>query len=223
MAEAILTFAAGFTPRPVTYRTIDFRTNEFRGLRGGDRFEPVEANPMIGLRGALRYTRAPEVLDLELQALSRVWDAGHQNVHVMLPFVRTERELRRCVELVAASGLSSRRGFELWVMAEVPSVLFNLARYARLGIAGISVGSNDLTQLLLGADRDSEALAEVFDDRDPARRGRSAQLIRPPERWASRTSICGQAPSAHPSTRGLASRGMTPLGHAGRRRIRTRA
>jgi pyruvate,water dikinase len=198
MAEAVRAFAAAFSPRPVTYRTIDFRTNEFRGLRGGERFEPVEANPMIGLRGALRYTRDPEVLGLELEALGRVWDDGFENVHVMLPFVRTARELERCVEIVADSALSRRRGFELWVMAEVPSVLFNLARYASLGIAGISIGSNDLTQLLLGADRDSEELAEVFDERDPAVTDYLSQLIPAARALGLKTSICGQAPSVHP-------------------------
>jgi pyruvate,water dikinase len=198
MASAVQTFASAFAPRPVTYRTIDFRTNEFRGLRGGERFEPVEANPMIGLRGALRYTRDPEVFGLELEALGRVWDAGFENVHVMLPFVRTSRELERCVELVDASGLARRRGFELWVMAEVPSVLFNLARYAELGVAGISIGSNDLTQLLLGADRDSEQLAEVFDERDPAVTDYLAELIPAARALGLKTSICGQAPSVHP-------------------------
>ena len=128
MADALSTFADGFAPRPVTYRTIDFRTNEFVGLRGGDRFEPDEANPMIGYRGALRYTREPDVFRLELQALARVWDDGPHNLHLMLPFVRTTRELRRCRELIAESGLLDRAGFELWVMAEVPSVLFNLER-----------------------------------------------------------------------------------------------
>ena len=136
MADALVTFAAGFAPRPVTYRTIDFRTNEFRGLEGGERFEPEESNPMIGYRGALRYTHEPEVFQLELEAVRRVWDDGHANFHVMLPFVRTARELEACRALVAKSGLLARRGFELWVMAEVPSVLFNLERYAALGIAG---------------------------------------------------------------------------------------
>jgi pyruvate,water dikinase len=198
MAAGVEAFAAAFSPRPVTYRTIDFRTNEFRGLRGGERFEPVEANPMIGMRGALRYAREPMVFALELAALSRVWDAGYENVHVMLPFVRTTRELERCMELVEQSGLTRRRGFELWVMAEVPSVLFNLARYAKLGIAGISIGSNDLTQLLLGADRDSEALSEVFDERDPAVTDYLAELIPAARALGLKTSICGQAPSVHP-------------------------
>ena len=198
MVEGLSTFAVGFAPRPITYRTIDFRTNEFSGLRGGERFEPPEANPMIGYRGALRYTREPDIFGLELEAVRRVWDAGQRNLHVMLPFVRTARELRQCRELIAASGLLERPGFELWVMAEVPSVLFNLKEYAALGIAGISIGSNDLTQLLLGADRDNEVLAETFDERDPAVTAYLRELIPHARELGLRTSICGQAPSVHP-------------------------
>ncbi|MGA9860326.1 MAG: phosphoenolpyruvate synthase, partial [Solirubrobacteraceae bacterium] len=198
MAAALTTFAAGFSPRPVTYRTTDFRTNEFRGLRGGAEFEPEEANPMIGYRGALRYTKDPDVFRLELRAISRVWDAGHHNFHVMIPFVRTARELTRCRELIADAGLLARPGFELWVMAEVPSVLFNLERYAALGVAGISIGSNDLTQLLLGADRDSATLADTFDERDPAVTDYLRQLIPRARAAGLQTSICGQAPSVHP-------------------------
>ncbi|MGH2835114.1 MAG: phosphoenolpyruvate synthase [Solirubrobacteraceae bacterium] len=198
MSDALSEFAAAFAPRPVTYRTIDFRTNEFRGLRGGERFEPQESNPMIGYRGALRYTHEPEVFALELDAIRRVWDAGAENFHMMLPFVRTVSELERCRELVAGSGLLDRRGFQLWIMAEVPSVLFNLERYAALGIAGISIGSNDLTQLLLGADRDSELLASTFDERDEAVIAYLSQLIGKARSLGLATSICGQAPSVHP-------------------------
>ena len=198
MADGLTTFAAAFAPRPVTYRTIDFRTNEFRGLRGGERFEPVEANPMIGYRGALRYPHEPDVFRMELGAISRVWDAGHRNLHVMLPFVRSARELARCRALIEASGLLARPGFELWIMAEVPSVLFALPDYARMGVAGISIGSNDLTQLLLGADRDSDLVAEAFDERDPAVRAYLEQLIPAARALGLRTSICGQAPSVHP-------------------------
>ena len=198
MASALDKFANGFAPRPITYRTIDFRTNEFRGLEGGDRFEPEEANPMIGFRGALRYTRDAEVFALELEALKRVWDEGHTNLHVMIPFVRTARELARVRELMAESGLLGRKGFELWVMAEVPSVLFNLERYAQMGVAGISIGSNDLTQLVLGADRDSELVAEVFDERDPAVTEYLSQLIPRARSLGLQTSICGQAPSVYP-------------------------
>ena len=198
MCDALSTFAGTFAPRPVTYRTIDFRTNEFRGLRGGEDYEPAESNPMIGYRGALRYTREPDVFRLELEAIARVWDTGHQNLHVMLPFVRTTRELSCCRELMAESGLLDRPGFELWVMAEVPSVLFNLPDYAELGIAGISIGSNDLTQLLLGADRDSELLADTFDERDHAVTSYLRRLIPEARALGLRTSICGQAPSVHP-------------------------
>jgi pyruvate, water dikinase len=105
MASALTVFAEGFAPRDVTYRTIDFRTNEFRGLRGGEGFEPVEANPMIGFRGAVRYTRQPELLRLELDSIARVWELGHRNLHLMLPFVRTVRKLEVCCDLVAGSGL----------------------------------------------------------------------------------------------------------------------
>jgi pyruvate, water dikinase len=112
--------------------------------------------------------------------------------------VRTARELAACREIVAGSGLLSRAGFELWVMAEVPSVLFNLDRYAQLGVAGISIGSNDLTQLVLGVDRDSEVLADVFDERDPAVVAYLEQLIPRARELGLATSICGQAPSVHP-------------------------
>jgi pyruvate,water dikinase len=198
MAAALGTFASGFAPRPITYRTIDFRTNEFRGLRGGERFEPEEANPMIGYRGAFRYTREPDLLKLELDAIRRVWDGGHTNLHVMLPFVRTTRELATCRGQMERAGLLGLPGFELWVMAEVPSVLFNLADYSALGVAGISIGSNDLTQLLLGADRDSEILADVFDERDHAVVAYLQQLIPAARALGLKTSICGQAPSVHP-------------------------
>ena len=135
---------------------------------------------------------------LELAALRQVWDTGLHNLHVMLPFVRSTRELRRCRELIAESGLLERPDFELWVMAEVPSVLFNLKEYAALGVTGISVGSNDLTQLLLGADRDNEVLAETFDERDPAVTAYLRELIPRARQLGLRTSICGQAPSVHP-------------------------
>jgi pyruvate,water dikinase len=117
---------------------------------------------------------------------------------VMLPFVRTARELAACRGLIADSGLLDKPGFELWVMAEVPSVLFALESYAALGVAGISIGSNDLTQLLLGADRDSELLAEVFDERDPAVKAYLRELIPKARALGLQTSICGQAPSVHP-------------------------
>jgi len=198
MAARLEEFAVALAPRPITYRTIDFRSNEFRGLQGGERFEPQEANPMIGYRGALRYVHEPDLFELELQAIAKVWDEGHRNLHVMLPFVRAPRELERCRELIGESGLLPHRGFELWVMAEVPSVLWHLPRYAELGIAGISIGSNDLTQLLLGADRDSELVADAFDERDAAVAEYIGTLIGRARELGLQTSICGQAPSVHP-------------------------
>lgn len=198
LAAGLTTFANAFGDRPITYRTIDFRSNEFRQLRGGERFEALEANPMIGYRGALRYLHEPDLLRCELDAIRRVRDAGAEQLHVMLPFVRTAGEVARIREQIRAAGLLDQRGFELWVMAEVPSVLFNLERLAALGVAGISIGSNDLTQLLLGADRDSELVAEVFDERDPAVVAYVRQLIGRARDLGLRTSICGQAPSAHP-------------------------
>ena len=198
MAASLTAFANAFAPRPIAYRTIDFRTNEFRGLQGGERFEPEESNPMIGYRGALRYTREPDLLGLELDAIGRVWDEGHTNFHVMIPFVRTPREVVAVREQMTAAGLLSRPGFELWVMAEVPSVLFHLPRYAELGVTGISIGSNDLTQLVLGADRDSELVAEVFDERDAAVTEYIAQLLARARELGLQTSICGQAPSVYP-------------------------
>ena len=198
MAEALTKFAAGFDPRPITYRTIDFRTNEFRGLEGGERFEPEEANPMIGYRGALRYMREPDLIRLEFDAIRRVWDAGHTNFHVMIPFVRTPRELAAAKAAAIDAGLFGRPEFELWVMAEVPSVLYHLERYAELGVAGISIGSNDLTQLMLGADRDSGDVAEIFDERDEAVQEYLRQLISRARELGLQTSICGQAPSVYP-------------------------
>jgi pyruvate,water dikinase len=197
MGGALSSFASAFAPRPITYRTIDFRSNEFRGLEGGDKFEPDEANPMIGYRGALRYMREPDLFELELAAIRHVWDQGHTNLHVMLPFVRTPVELEACCEMIEEAGLLGRKDFELWVMAEVPSVYFHLARYAELGVKGISVGSNDLTQLMLGADRDSEALAELFDERDAAVVDYLRMLIPRARELGLATSICGQAPSVH--------------------------
>jgi pyruvate,water dikinase len=197
MEEGLRTFARAFHPRPVVYRAMDFRSNEFRNLEGGERFEPEEANPMIGYRGCFRYTKEPDLFGLELKALARV-RKDFPGLHLMLPFVRTGSELEACLRLIDASELGGDRRLERWVMAEVPSILFWLESYARMGVTGVSIGSNDLTQLMLGVDRDSDTLAPLFDERDPAVLGAVRQIIRECRRLGITSSICGQAPSVHP-------------------------
>jgi pyruvate,water dikinase len=197
MTEGLTTIAAAFDPRPVIYRAMDFRSNEFRGLEGGDRHEPVEANPMIGYRGCFRYTREPDLFALELQALANV-RREHANLHLMLPFVRTGWEMRRCRALIDDSPLAGSAGLELWVMAEVPSVVSWLDEYVTLGVTGVSIGSNDLTQLVLGVDRDSELLAPFYDERDRAVLDAIRAIIERAHALGVTASICGQAPSVHP-------------------------
>ena len=150
MAESLLRITRPFAPRPVVYRTIDFRTNEFRGLEGGEQYEPVENNPMIGFRGCYRYIQQPDLFALELELLARVREET-PNLQLMIPFVRTTWELEACLEAVDSSPLGRQRGLHRWVMAEVPSVVYRLPEYAAMGIDGVSIGSNDLTQLMLGA------------------------------------------------------------------------
>ena len=190
-------FAHAFAPRPVVYRAMDFRTNEFRGLRGGDRIEPHEDNPMIGYRGCYRYVREPDLFALELRALADV-RRELPNLQLMIPFVRTGWELRECMALIDASPLGRDRGLQRWVMAEVPSVVHWLPEYVRMGITGVSIGSNDLTQLVLGVDRDSEHVAPLFDERDPAVLAAIHAIIAQCRRLGVTSSICGQAPSVHP-------------------------
>ena len=134
---------------------------------------------------------------LELQALAKARD-NHPNVHLMIPFVRTKWELERCLELVDASALKDHRDMHRWVMAEVPSVLFWLPEYVAAGIDGVSIGSNDLTQLILGVDRDSETCAELFDERDPAVLDAIGRIVASARALGITSSLCGQAPSTHP-------------------------
>ena len=176
LVTPLLRIASAFAPRPVVYRATDFRTNEFRGLKGGDAYEPVEHNPMIGYRGCYRYVKEPDLFALELQALARVREQS-PNVHVMIPFVRTRWELEECLALVDASPLGRQRGLHRWVMAEVPSVVHWLPEYIGMGVDGVSIGSNDLTQLVLGVDRDSDVCAELFDESDPAVLDAIGQII----------------------------------------------
>ena len=197
LATAVGRIAAAFSPRPVIYRASDFRTNEFRGLHGGEKYEPEEHNPMIGYRGCYRYVSNPDLFDLELKALARVRERN-PNLHLMIPFVRTKWELEACLELVDASPLGRQRGLHRWVMAEVPSVVHWLPEYVGLGIDGVSIGSNDLTQLMLGVDRDSEQCAELYDESDPAVLDAIGQIISTARRLGITASLCGQAPSSKP-------------------------
>ncbi len=198
MYKSLLTFARAFNPRPITYRTMDFRSNEFRDLQGGNDYEPNEANPMIGYRGSFRYVTEPDLFKLELEAVKRVRGVGLRNLHVMLPFVRTISEVRQLVKYIDEIGLFDDMFFDLWVMAEVPSVVYYMDQYQKLGVRGISIGSNDLTQLVLAIDRDSEVLAPLFNEMDEAVLDHIRQLLERAGELGMKSSICGQAPSVFP-------------------------
>jgi pyruvate,water dikinase len=203
VAEGVATIAAAFWPKPVIVRLSDFKSNEYRKLIGGSRYEPEEENPMLGFRGAARYLSADfaEAFAMECEALRRVRDEmGLVNVEVMVPFVRTLGQAEAVTELLARKGLKrGDNGLRVIMMCEVPSNAV-LADAFLAYFDGFSIGSNDLTQLTLGLDRDSglEILARDFDERDPAVKALLSQAIAACKRHGKYVGICGQGPSDHP-------------------------
>ena len=203
VAEGVATIAAAFWPKPVIVRLSDFKSNEYRKLIGGSRYEPEEENPMLGFRGAARYVSADfgEAFAMECEAIKRVRkDMGLDNVQVMVPFVRTLEQARKVTELLARHGLErGRDGLKLIMMCEIPSNAI-LANEFLAYFDGFSIGSNDLTQLTLGLDRDSgmELLAADFDERDPAVKALISMAITACKAQGKYIGICGQGPSDHP-------------------------
>ncbi len=210
MSAAVERIAAAFAPRPVIYRAIDLRTNEFADLSGGD-VEPHEDNPMIGYRGCFRYVREPELFRLDLDVLFTV-RKRYPNVHLMIPFIRTRWELAQCLADLDSHPLGADRRMHRWIMAEVPSVAYWIPEYAALGIDGVSIGTNDLTQLVLGVDRDSEICRDLFDTMDPAVLDAIDVIIERATRAGLTTSLCGQAVSTNPAlAEHLVRKGITSV------------
>lgn len=211
LAKGLETFVKAFHPRPVVYRTTDFKTNEYRNLKGGEAYEMPEENPMIGYRGCSRYISELDVFRLETEAIKRV-RKKYTNLWVMLPFVRTPEELAKVKQALESEGLSRSKDFKLWMMVEVPSNVILMDKFIDVGIDGISIGSNDLTQLTLGIDRDNEKLAEIFDERNEAVLWGLEMAIKTAVKRGITSSICGQAPSFYPDlTAKLVEWGITSV------------
>jgi pyruvate,water dikinase len=215
LAEGVGMIAAAFYPKDVIVRLSDFKSSEYAGLVGGRGFEPEEGNPMLGFRGAFRYAhpRYREAFGLECRALRRVREQmGLTNVKLMVPFCRTPAEGRRVLDLLAANGLvRGDAGLEVYVMAEIPSNAILADEFAAL-FDGFSIGSNDLTQLVLGVDRDSELVAPEFDERNPAVLAMITLIIDGARRAGRKVGICGQAPSDYPEmVRFLVGKGITSI------------
>lgn len=209
LAEGVGMIAAAFHPRPVIVRLSDFKTNEYASLAGGGDFEPVEENPMLGFRGAARYAH-PLYADgfaLECEALARVRDVmGLTNVRLMVPFCRRVEEGRRVLEALAAHGLrQGPGGVEVYVMCEIPNNVVQIDAFARL-FDGFSIGSNDLTQLILGVDRDSAQVSFDFDERDPGVLEMLRQAVAGAKRNGRPVGICGEAPATYPEVAALLAR-----------------
>ncbi|ACB40132.1 phosphoenolpyruvate synthase [Pyrobaculum neutrophilum] len=204
MAEGIAKVASAIYPRPVVVRFSDFKSNEYRGLEGGEKFEPEERNPMLGWRGVSRYIspQYEKAFRLELKAIKKAREEmGLTNVWVMAPFVRTVWEAERFAKLLEEEGLVGDRDFKVWAMAEVPSIAFMVEEFSQY-FDGFSIGSNDLTQLVLGVDRDNDILVRInpkyFDEREAPVLRAIYELIRRAHKMGRTVSICGQGPSVYP-------------------------
>jgi pyruvate,water dikinase len=199
LADDLRKFAAAFYPRPVVYRATDFKTNEYRNLPGGEKYEPHEENPMMGYRGAARYIREPELFKMELEAIKKVREDYHlQNLWLMIPFIRRIGELRAIKDIMEDVELFRTRDFKLWIMVEVPSTVVLIDQFCKEGIDGVSIGTNDLTQLVLGIDRDNATMAKGFDERNEAVLRSLKRVITTCNRYGVTSSLCGQAPSVYP-------------------------
>ena len=201
LAEGIATIAAAFYPKDVIVRTSDFKSNEYANLIGGKEFEPIESNPMIGFRGASRYyhPKYQEAFELECKAMKMVReDMGFNNVKIMIPFCRTLTEAERVVDLMADYGLKrGENGLQLYMMTEIPNNVMLAKEFAHF-FDGFSIGSNDLTQLTLGVDRDSELLSDIFNANDPGLKKMIAMVIASAHKTNTKIGLCGQAPSDYP-------------------------
>jgi len=213
LAEGLEKFARAFYPRPVIYRFNDFKSNEYANLKGGKEFEKEEPNPMIGYRGVSRYLKEPEVFEMELEAIKIVRNKrGLKNLWVMMPFVRTIDQLREVKKLLSASGLRRSGLFKFWMMAEIPSNVIMLDEFIDEGIDGISIGTNDLTMLTLGVDRDNEKVADAYSEMDPAVLWCLEKLVTTCRKRKITCSVCGQAPSVFPElVEKLAEWGVTSV------------
>ena len=201
IAEGVGTIAAAFAPEPVIVRLSDFKSNEYANLIGGEKYEPDEENPMLGFRGAGRYAAESfrPCFDLECAALKKVRnDMGLRNVQIMIPFVRTVAQGRQVIDILAENGLErGKDDLKIIMMSELPTNALLADQYLE-HFDGMSIGSNDMTQLTLGLDRDSALVADVFDERDEAVRAMLAMTIRACKKKGKYVGICGQGPSDHP-------------------------
>ncbi|EKE05955.1 MAG: hypothetical protein ACD_19C00140G0022 [uncultured bacterium] len=196
MVEKLTKFCLEFSPRQVVYRATDFKTNEYRSLEGGKHWEPLESNPMLGFRGAYRYISDPEVFGLELQAIKEV-RKKYPNLQIMIPFVRSPDELRRVRRIVEAYGLFDDPHFKFWMMVEIPVNIIMIEEFIKIGIDGISIGSNDLTMLIQGTDRDNATVATEFNEMSPEVLWAIKKVIRACNKAGVTSSICGQAASTY--------------------------